>query len=431
MYHRAAVSYFNGHLNPLTQGKPMSADQAKCVANRVQMRRVLESIGRDSDEGRHLTLQYACYVDDAQPIHVVHSLEFDRATCSISRENVYHATDGEGFTRLVKRVADDCFSDGALDGGFHDHVQRLEGCWASFVNEDARGLSRCFAKNAVWYSNGELTPDEWQSRAFWEDYFKAVEVNSAQVVLAARNFQENRVSALVEWEYTVRDDDDTNDAEDTFTAYSAQNAEFNEDGDVVSLMQVESNTQPIQAALGMYQVPVPDVLTGFESAAAALAYADGNRQFGRASYVIEGDSVEWARPDPVFGLYYAKLWDGPGVDVSAAHATHLQVFARVKISSQRQALAESIRVDVQYDRVRRELSARGETVAEAIATLYHALLAANGGDAVALRSTLDSTIQQCYQFRNGEIIRDADGAPDYKDYFNTLQNQLRELFQLF
>merc|ERR1711916_257261 len=127
-------------------GQPFTADQSRCAASRVDQRRVLQSIGRDRTEGRRVSLNYDLYIDESEPIGVVHTMEFDRASCSISVERIFHATDGEGLKRFVRRTANDCFGDEAL--------------------------ADCFAADAVWYNNGVIAGADMFTAGYWEAYFE-------------------------------------------------------------------------------------------------------------------------------------------------------------------------------------------------------------------------------------------------------------------
>lgn len=412
LYHRNAVSYRNGALN-LNSGRPDSVAQRTCVTQRLDSRRVLQSIGRDSKEGRHVSLAYDLYVDDAAPIPVVHSLEFDRATCSISVERMFHETSSPGFKRFVARTVEDCYGEAALDGAAVDDLGAIEQCWASFVNEDASELANCFSDDAVWYVNGMQQGVDALTAEYWQAYFDAVEVHSAEVVLSVRDFSESRVSVLVEWTYSVRGEDGEH------TVFTAQNVQFDDDAKIASVSQVDSNTQPAMKALGTYAVEVPSMLTTFADAGAAFAYADVTNIMGVASYVVPGEVAVWEKGGKQYGIAKTVLFDGT-VDIaesgaeSTSEPTHISVIADVKLGTERAAAAQAIPGAV-YTRSKQELSARGATFGHALVNLYYAMAAANGEDLQTLWNTRSDAIASIYKYEAGAIVYDEDGSVQYQN----------------
>lgn len=408
LFHRNAVSYRNGMLDTFNGGQPFTADQSRCAASRVDQRRVLQSIGRDRTEGRRVSLNYDLYIDESEPIGVVHTMEFDRASCSISVERIFHATDGEGLKRFVRRTANDCFGEEALDGGFIDHQEVLEQCWSSFVQEDAEALADCFAADAVWYNNGVIAGADMFTAGYWEAYFEEVEVLSADMVLSTRNFAENRVSMLVEWQYRLRGDKDNQ----VFTTFSAQNAQINEDGKLATLLQVSANQDPIQRALGAVDDAAPAMLSSFSDSAAAFRYTDVMNIFGAPGHVIEGEVAIWGKQKN-YGLASVQLRD-ESVDIGGGEITHIRGFADVSLSSERAAAAQAV-PGVYYNRVKQELTARGGTVGELVVNMYYAMSAADGSDLQDLLDTREDAILSAHKLEGGRYVVDASGEVQYNN----------------
>merc|ERR1711916_93090 len=363
-------------------GQPFTADQSRCAASRVDQRRVLQSIGRDRTEGRRVSLNYDLYIDESEPIGVVHTMEFDRASCSISVERIFHATDGEGLKRFVRRTANDCFGEEALAG--------------------------CFAADAVWYNNGVIAGADMFTAGYWEAYFEEVEVLSADMVLSTRNFAENRVSMLVEWQYRLRGDKDNQ----VFTTFSAQNAQINEDGKLATLLQVSANQDPIQRALGAVDDAAPAMLSSFSDSAAAFRYTDVMNIFGAPGHVIEGEVAIWGKQKN-YGLASVQLRD-ESVDIGGGEITHIRGFADVSLSSERAAAAQAV-PGVYYNRVKQELTARGGTVGELVVNMYYAMSAADGSDLQDLLDTREDAILSAHKLEGGRYVVDASGEVQYNN----------------